>query len=115
MTRSHIVNGYCVVTTVAIERTRFDGDIADPTSKVAHAVKVTDGALALSQFRNDAVRSAGGEQLLGSRLHVEVSPEESWNDWLISADNQPELVGETCALCKQATADLVWADVREGT
>jgi len=111
-----IVNGYCVAMTFALERYRYGnggGDYPDPRSKRVHAVKVTNGAPATSHYRDDAVRSAGGEQLLGSRLQVEVVQQDAWKDWLIRAGNWPELAKETCKKCLEATTGLVWQDVRE--
>ena len=70
--------------------------------------------LALSQYRDDAVRSAGGEQLLGARLQVQVVQHDAWKDWLIRVRNRPELAKQTCKLCMEATAGLAWEDDREG-
>ena len=112
-----IANGYCVATTFALERYKYGnggGDYPDPKSKKVHAVKVTNGALALSQYRDDALRSAGGEQLLGSRLQLEVNQHEAWKDWLIRVRDRPELAKETCKRCMEATAGLAWEDAREG-
>jgi hypothetical protein len=114
---ARIANGYCVATTFALERYKSGnggGDYPDPKSKKVHAVKVTDGALATSQYRDDAVRSAGGEQLLGARLQVEVVQHDAWKDWLIRVRNRPELAKETCNRCMEATAGLAWEDAREG-
>jgi hypothetical protein len=114
---ARIANGYCVATTFALERYKYGnggGDYPDPKSKKVHAVKVTNGALALSQYRDDAVRSAGGEQLLGSRLQLEVGQHDAWKDWLIRVRDRPELARETCKLCMEATAGLAWQDLREG-
>jgi len=112
-----IVNGYCVATTFALERYKYGNgggeDYPDPSSKKVHAVKVTEGALAKSQYRDDAVRSAGGEQLLGSRLQVEVVQGETWKDWLARVEGRPELTQQTCEKCLEATRGLVWEDVRE--
>lgn len=114
---AHIANGYCVATTFALERYKYGnggGDYADPKSKKVHAVKVTDGAIATSQYRDDAVRSAGGEQLLGARLQVEVVQDDAWRDWVSHAGIRPELAKETCKKCLEATTGLTWEDVREG-
>jgi hypothetical protein len=111
-----IVDGYCLAATFALERYKYGdgaGDYPDPKSKKIHAVKVTKGALAMSQYRDDAVRSAGGEQLLGARLKVEVLPHDAWKDWLIRVGNWPELAKETCKKCLEATTGLVWDDIRE--
>lgn len=114
-----IIDGYCVATTFALERIKFGNgggdDFPDPRSKMVHAVKVTNGALATSRYRDDAVRSAGGEQLLGARLQVEVVQYDAWKDWLSRAGFRPELVQETCKKCLEATSGLAWEDVREGT
>ncbi len=119
MTAPLIVNGYCVATTFGLERYHDlhgggGGDYPDPKSKKVHAVKVTDGALEMSQYRDDAVRSAGGEQLLGARLQVEIDQSGAWKDWLTSVRNRLEPSRETCKRCKDATAGLAWEDVREG-
>jgi len=114
---AHIANGYCVATTFALERYKYGnggGDYADPKSKKVHAVKVTDGAIATSQYCDDAVRSAGGEQLLGARLQVEVVQHDAWKDWLILVYDRPELAKQTCKRCMEATAGLAWEDAREG-
>ena len=103
--------------TFALERYRYGnggGDYPDPRSKKVHAVKVTDGAPAMSQYRDDSVRSAGGEQLLGSRLQVDVVQDDAWKDWLVRIANWPELKKETCKKCLEATTGLTWEDVREG-
>ncbi len=116
--QARIANGYCVATTFALERYRYGnggGDYyPDPNSKKVHAVKVTDGALATSRYRDDAVRSAGGEQLLGSRLQVEVVQRDAWKDWLVRVRDRPALAKETCKRCMDATTKLAWEDVREG-
>jgi len=115
--RARIANGYRVATTFALERYRNEnggGDYPDPKSKKVHAVKVTNGALVTSQYRDDAVRSAGGEQLLGARLQVQVVQHDAWKDWLIRVHNRPELAKETCNRCMEATAGLAWEDTREG-
>lgn len=117
MNEPRIVNGYCVALTFALERYRYGnggGEYPDPRSKKVHAVKITDGAPAMSQYRDDAVRSAGGEQLLGSRLQVEVVQQDAWKDWLLRAGDSAELARETCRTCLEATTGLVWEDVREG-
>jgi len=112
-----IFDGYCVATTFVLERLKYGNgggdDFPDPRSKTVHAVKVTNGALATSQYRNDAVRSAGGEQLLGARLQVEVGQVDAWKDWVSRAGNSPELAKETCMKCLQATTGLAWEDIRE--
>ena len=117
MYEPRIVNGYCVATTFVLERYKYGNgggeDYPDPNSKKVHAVKVTQGALAKSQYRDDAVRSAGGEQLLGSRLQVEVIQDETWKDWLVLAEDRPELTAQTCAKCLEATRGLAWEDARE--
>lgn len=117
MNEPRIVNGYCVATTFALERYKYGNgggdDYPDPRSKKVHAVKVTGGALATSRYRDDAVRSAGGEQLLGSRLHVEVLQDDAWKDWLVRLANRPELTKETCKKCLEATTGLIWEDIRE--
>ena len=111
------MNGYCVATTFALERYKYENgegdDYPDPRSKKVHAVKVTGGALAMSQYRDDAVRSAGGEQPLGSRLQVEVVQLDAWKDWLIRVADWPELTKETCKRCLEATTGLAWEDIRE--
>ena len=114
---ARIANGYCIAMTFALERYKHGnggGDYADPRSKKVHAVKVTNGALATSRYRDDAVRSAGGEQLLGVRLQVEVVQHDAWKDWLVRVRDRPELARETCKRCMEATAGLAWEDAREG-
>ena len=117
VSKPRIVNGYCVATTFALTRYLHGAgrdDYPDPKSKRVHAVKVTNGALAKSRYRDDAVRSAGGEQLLGSRLQVEPLQNDAWRDWLIREVDRPALARETCQRCKEGTAGLAWEDVREG-
>jgi hypothetical protein len=113
-----IVDGYCVATTFVLERIKYGNgggdDFPNPRSKMVRAVKVTHGALATSQYRDDAVRSAGGEQLLGARLQVEVVQDDAWRDWVSHAGIRPELAKETCKKCLEATTGLTWEDVREG-
>jgi hypothetical protein len=103
--------------TFALERYKYGNgggdDYPDPRSKRVHAVRVTGGALARSQYRDDAVRSAGGEQLLGSRLQVEVVQDDAWKDWLNRVADWPELTEQTCKKCLEATTGLIWEDVRE--
>jgi len=116
MSEPRIADGYCVAITFALEQYRPGdgrGDHPDPKSKMVHAVKVTNGELETSQYRDDAVRSAGGEQLLGSRLQVEVVQHDAWRDWLIRVRNRPEFAKQTCERCEEATAGLAWEDVRE--
>ena len=105
--------------TFVLERIKYrsDGadDFPDPKSKTVHAVKVTNGMLATSQYRDDAVRSAGGEQLLGARLQVEVVQQDAWKDWLSRAGISPELAKTACKKCLEATSGLAWEDLWEGT
>ncbi|MGD0285843.1 MAG: hypothetical protein ABSC31_05615 [Acidimicrobiales bacterium] len=118
MSEPRIVDGYCVAATFALERIKYGNgggdDFPNPRSKMVRAVKVTHGALATSQYRDDAVRSAGGEQLLGARLQVEVVQDDAWRDWVSHAGIRPELAKETCKKCLEATTGLTWEDVREG-
>lgn len=117
MSAPQILNGYCVATTFTVDRVRYGNgagdEFPDLPSKKVHAVKVTNGELATSQYRDDAMRSAGGEQLLGSRLQVDVVRADAWKDWLSRAVTWPELAQQTCKGCLDATAGLVWEDVWE--
>ena len=117
MKQPRLTDGFCVATTFALERYKDEngegGDHPDPRSRKVHAVKVTLGELAKSQYRDDAVRSACGEQLLGSRLKVEVAQDDAWKDWLVRASNGPEFTKEACAKCLEATTGLMWEDLRE--
>jgi len=112
-----IIDGYCVANTFTLERPR-DGngggdDFPEPGSKMVHAVKVAKGVLATSRYRDDALRSAGGEQLLGARLQVEVVQDHAWKDWVSFAGERSELAEEICKKCLESTTGLAWQDVRE--
>ena len=117
MSEPCIIDGYCVATTFVLERPKYGSgggdDFPDPRSKMVHAVKVTKGVLATSHYRDDALRSAGGEQLLGARLQVEVVQDDAWKDWVSLAGERPELAEEICKKCLESTTGLAWQDVRE--